>query len=46
MHEIADRDLNLKHSIPMKEGEGAVRLRPHPISGPKLEVLQALIKNL
>ena len=46
MHEIADRDLNLKHSIPMKEGEGAVRLRPHPVSGPKLEVLQALIKNL
>lgn len=46
MHEIADRELNLKHSIPMKEGEGAVRLRPHPISGPKLEVLQALIKNL
>jgi transposase InsO family protein len=44
--EIMDREIKMTHKIPIKQGEEPVKIRPIPISGPKLAVLQALIQNL
>ena len=44
--EIMDREIKMTHKIPIKQGEEPVKIRPIPVSGPKLAVLQALVKNL
>jgi hypothetical protein len=44
--EILDREIKMTHKIPIKQGEEPAKIRPIPVSGPKLAVLQALVKNL